>query len=45
LADYLARLQGGAEDGTERSPRDALVVYGGNLAHADNILALARHQA
>lgn len=39
---YLARLQSGAEDGTRRSVRQALAAYGGDLAYADNILALAR---
>ncbi len=42
---YLARLQNGAEDGRKRSLRDALAVYGGDLAYADNILALARPPA
>ncbi len=42
---YLARLQSGAEDGTRRSLRDALAVYGGDLAYADNVLALARPPA
>jgi hypothetical protein len=36
---YLARLQNGAEDGTKRSLREALAVYGDYLAYADNVLA------
>ncbi len=39
---YLARLQNGAAGGTKRSLRDALAVYGGDLAYADNVLVLAR---
>ena len=42
---YLARLQNGAWDGARRSLRRALAVYGGDLAYADNILALARSPA
>ena len=42
---YLARLQNGSEDGTKRSLRQALAVYGGDLAYADNILALTPPRA
>jgi murein DD-endopeptidase MepM/ murein hydrolase activator NlpD len=38
---YLARLETGADGGTKRSLHDALAVYGGDSAYADNILALA----
>jgi CHAP domain len=39
---YLHRLEIGAEGGGPRDLRGALAVYGGSLAYADEILALAR---
>src|SRR5207302_1961982 len=42
---YLARLQNGADGGTRRSLREALAVYGGDVAYADNVLALAQPPA
>ena len=38
---YLARLQSGALDGRRRTLRIALAAYGGDLAYADRVLALA----
>jgi membrane-bound lytic murein transglycosylase B len=37
---YLARLQSGAEDGRRRTLRDAIAVYGGDQAYADQVLSL-----
>jgi membrane-bound lytic murein transglycosylase B len=38
---YLARLQRGALDGRHRSLRIALAAYGGDVAYADRVLAIA----
>jgi membrane-bound lytic murein transglycosylase B len=37
---YLVRLQSGAEDGRRRTLRDAVAVYGGDHAYADQVFSL-----